>query len=230
MSTQSAKSNELLVYMIRRDTTCAECGDELWHGRFITLEEKGALCLSCADLDHLVFLPSGDAALTRRATKHSRLHAKVLQWSRTRKRYERQGVLVETEALQKAEEECLSDAEVRDKRREREAEKRAPLDQQYVTEFAGKIIELFPRCPVETADEIAQHACLKYSGRVGRSTAAKHFAPEAIILAVRAHVRHQYTPYDKLLFKGYERREARVMVSDKVDRILNACQGIPVDN
>jgi hypothetical protein len=25
------------------------------------------LCLSCADLDHLIYLPRGDAALTRRA-------------------------------------------------------------------------------------------------------------------------------------------------------------------
>ena len=60
--------------------------------------EKGALCLPCADLDHLVFLPSGDAALTRRAGKHSTLAAVVLKWSRARKRYERQGFLVEETA------------------------------------------------------------------------------------------------------------------------------------
>jgi hypothetical protein len=30
-------------------------------------EGQGALCLACADLDHLLFLPAGNAALTRRA-------------------------------------------------------------------------------------------------------------------------------------------------------------------
>ena len=66
----------------------------------ITLEkERGALCLECADLDHLEFLPSGDAALTRRASTHSRLKAVVVQFSRARRRYERQGVLIESEAL-----------------------------------------------------------------------------------------------------------------------------------
>lgn len=74
------------------------------------VENRGALCLSCADLDHLVFLPSGDAALTRRARKHSTLVAVVLKWSRARKRYERQGLLVEAQALEMAEKECLSNS------------------------------------------------------------------------------------------------------------------------
>jgi hypothetical protein len=43
-------------------------------------------------MDHLVFLPSGEAALTRRAKKASGLSAVVVRWSRTRKRYERQGL------------------------------------------------------------------------------------------------------------------------------------------
>jgi len=72
-------------------------------------KDKGALCLACADLDHLVFLPSGDTALTRRARKHSTLTAVVLKWSRARKRYERQGLLVEAGALEMAEEECSAD-------------------------------------------------------------------------------------------------------------------------
>ena len=71
---------------------------------------RGALCLTCADLDHLPFLPSGDAALTRRARKYSTLAAVVLKWSRGRTLYERQGALVEEQALQRAEAECLNDA------------------------------------------------------------------------------------------------------------------------
>ena len=55
--------------------------------------------MACADLDRLVFLPSGDAALTRRARKHSTLSPVVLRFSRARKRHERQGLLVEEDAL-----------------------------------------------------------------------------------------------------------------------------------
>ncbi|MEW2383027.1 hypothetical protein AB0873_13215 [Micromonospora sp. NPDC047707] len=35
--------------------------------------DAGTACLTCVDLDHLVFLPAGDAALTRRAKQASRL-------------------------------------------------------------------------------------------------------------------------------------------------------------
>ncbi len=216
------KPKELLVFIVRRDTKCAECGEELAHGSFITLEEKGALCLSCADLDHLEFLPSGDPAITRRAAKHSRLHAKVLEWSRSRKRYERQGILVEPKALQQAEEECLADGDIRQRRREREAERREVLDQQFIEEFARQILQVFPSCPAETAEKIAQHACLKYSGRVGRSASAKNFDYDAIVLAVRAHVRHCHTQYDDLLFRGYERFEARELVKHEVEELLAA--------
>jgi hypothetical protein len=80
--------------------------------------------MECADLDHLVFLGSGDAALTRRATKHSSLWAVVVRFSRSRGRYERQGVLVQPKALEKAKEECLADADLRAPRQERDAERR----------------------------------------------------------------------------------------------------------
>jgi len=66
-----------------------------------------AICLECADLNHLEYLPSGDAALTRRSKKYSKLTAVVLKWSKARKHYERQGLLVEVEALEKAEEKQL---------------------------------------------------------------------------------------------------------------------------
>ena len=88
---------DLKVFITTSDSSCSECGEQLGRHAWITLaENKGALCLSCADLDHLVFLPSGDAALTRRAGKYSTLSAVVLKWSRARKRYERQGLLVES--------------------------------------------------------------------------------------------------------------------------------------
>src|SRR5215510_15524339 len=115
MASQPNSTEELKIFISTRESTCGECGENLGSKAWITLvKEKGALCLACADLDHLVFLPSGDAALTRRAKKHSTLSAVVLKWSRARNRYERQGLMVEEQALEKAEEECLADSEGRD--------------------------------------------------------------------------------------------------------------------
>ena len=187
--------------------------------------DRGALCLTCADLDHLLFLSSGDAALTRRARQHSTLAAVVLKWSRARKRYERQGLLVEEHALARAEAECLNDAEARSRRREREAERRAELDAEFVTRFAQRIRELFPGCPSDRAEGIATHACQKYSGRVGRSAAAKCLDQDAVQLAVAAHVRHGETGYDALLARGIERWEARDHVRQDVDRVLRRWRG-----
>jgi hypothetical protein len=107
------------VFSIVRESTCAECGAELWKGSFLRMEKERPLCMACADLDHLMFLPSGDTALTRRARKHSTLDAVVVRFSRTRGRYERQGVLVEEAALEQAERECLADADVRERTRQR---------------------------------------------------------------------------------------------------------------
>ena len=71
------------------------------------MDDRGPLCMSCAGLAHLVLLSSGDAALTRRARKHSRLSAVLVRFGRARKRYERQGVLVEEAAIEQAEAECF---------------------------------------------------------------------------------------------------------------------------
>src|SRR6266446_4292955 len=145
---QGKGSQELKVFISNRESTCGECGENLGSKAWITLAgEKGALCLACADLDHLLFLPSGNVALTRRGRKHSTLVAVVLKWSRARKRYERQGLLVETQGLERAEEECFADNEVRERRREREAIRREDVDRQYVEQFASRVRELFPACP-----------------------------------------------------------------------------------
>jgi hypothetical protein len=221
----TAQSEKLKVFISSRDSSCGECGEELGRKAWITLAgERGALCLACADLDHLVFLPSGDAALTRRAQKHSTLAAVVLKWSQARKRYERQGVLVEESALARAEEECLADADARARRREREVERRAELDRDYVERFAQRVRALFPGCPAGRETAIAEHACRKYSGRVGRSAAAKRLDEEAVRLAVVAHARHAETRYDDLLARGYDRQEARAHVEDAVREVLRRWQ------
>jgi hypothetical protein len=215
-------SADLRVFISNRDSRCDDCGEDLGRRAMIFLAgDRGALCLSCADLDHLTFLPPGDAALTRRSRKYSTLAAVVLKWSRTRRQYERQGLLVEEQALQRAEAECLNDAEARARRRGRETERRAELDAEFVAQFAARIRELYPGCPTDRPDRIASQACQKYSGRVGRSAAAKRLDEDAVQRAVIAHVRHDETHYDELLAHGVERWDARDRVRGDVDRVLS---------
>ena len=120
------------------------------------MDDPGPLCMHCADLDHLVFLPSGDAALTRRARRASRLSAVVVRFSRARKRYERQGILVEEAALERAEAECHADEAVRARRREQEAARRAKQDVALQERIATAILEMFPRCPPARAQARCQ--------------------------------------------------------------------------
>ncbi|MCP4146176.1 MAG: DUF2293 domain-containing protein [bacterium] len=220
------ESLDLKVFITNRESVCDECKENLGKKAWIFLNRaKGALCLSCADLDHLVFLPSGDAALTRRSRKYSTLSAIVLKFSRARKRYERQGLLVEEVALEKAEQECLADSEARALSRQRAAVRREEIDRVYIKEFARRVLEVFPNCPKSRAGTIAQHACLKYSGRIGRSGSAKNFEEKAVCLAVRAHIRHRKTGYDELLMNGYERSTARDRVESKVRQVLTEWEG-----
>ena len=215
------------MFIIRRDTKCAECGEELGKGRWLRLENERPLCLACADLDHLEYLPRGAAALTRRATKYSPLRAVVVQWSRSRQHYERQGILVAAAAIRKAEEECLADAELRERRRQREAERRLEVDAAYEQAVAETIRAQFPGCPPEEAGQIAAWTCAKHSGRVGRSAAAKEFDPRALRLAVIAHIRHEHTRYDELLMEHNDRGHARAAVQSDIDRVLDRWQREP---
>ena len=216
---------EIVVFRVRRDTTCSECDTEIGRGSMVRLQDEKALCLECADLGSLEFLSRGDAAITRRSTRYSKLWAVVVEWSRTRKRYERQGILAEPEAIDQAYAECEADAELRERRRAREAERREWLDQDYVARFALAISNQFPAIPAGVETQIAEHACLKHSGRVGRSAAAKEFSADAIFLAVQAHVRHRHTDYDKLLFQYDNRSLAREQVRNKVDLVLEQWRG-----
>jgi len=216
----SSKSKELVVFSIIRDSTCAECGEELGKGRFLFLEGGRPLCLRCADLDHLAYLPSGDAALTRRAKKHSALSAVVVRFSRARSRYERQGVLVEESALERAEAECFEDADHRAARQERDKERRSQQDRDHILRLTAAIRELFPGCPEREAHAVAEHTGARGSGRVGRTVAARALEEDALTAAVVAAIRHRHTSYDELLMDGSSRGDARDKVRDDVDRVL----------
>jgi len=213
------RPQRIIVISPHRAWTCASCGDT---GDFLRMDKAGALCLDCADLGHLEFLPSGDAALTRRATKASRLSAVVVRWSARRNRYERQGILAEPAAIEQAAQECLSDADLRARRRTREQSRRADQDVHFRGEFAAAIRERFPGCPVDRAEAIALHAAARGSGRVGRSAAGRALDRDAVCLAVVASVRHVDTDYDALLMSGVDRESTRAHVYQRVEDVVNA--------
>jgi hypothetical protein len=215
---RQSRAPDLVVISPLKEWTCSSCGET---GDLLFMEDAGPLCLDCSDLAHLVFLPSGDAALTRRAKKASGLSAVVVRWSRSRKRYERQGILAEAEAIERAENECLSDAEVRARRRER-GQARADEDVRLAAELAAAIRALFPGCPVDRAEAIARHAATRGSGRIGRSAAGRVLDPDAVRLAVAASVRHVDTGYDRLLMSGVDRETARRQVRLRVEDVLSA--------
>jgi len=216
----SPNEQDLVVFSIVRDSKCSGCQEELWKGQFLTMEKGAPLCMKCADMDHLVFLGSGDAALSRRAKKHSKLWAVVVRFSRARKRYERQGLLVEEDALARAEEECLADSGLREARRIRDEERRLCEDEVLAREMEVRLKEMFPGCPSGEARSIAQHASIRGSGRVGRSAAGRNLEEEALRLAAIAFIRHRHTTYDDLLMNGMDRASARQSVWDKIEETL----------
>jgi hypothetical protein len=216
-----AAAKDMVVIEPLNEWTCTGCGGS---GSLLFMEDAGPLCMGCVDLDHLVFLPAGDAALSRRARKASRLSAVVVRFSRARRRYERQGILVEEAALRQAEARCLADDEARRRRRERDRERRAVLDVAFEARLTEAVVRLFPGCPAGRAEAIARHAAVRGSGRVGRSAAGRALDDHAVTLAVVASVRHEDTGYDELLMAGVPREEARARVRPDIDRVLAAWQ------
>jgi hypothetical protein len=211
---------ERVVFDIVRESQCSECGAELARGSFLFMDGGQPLCLPCADLDELEYLPRGDAAVTRRAAKYSPKTAVVVRFSRSRGRYERQGLLVDPDALKRAEEECTGDAAERAAMREVSARRRAAEDQKLVAAMADAIRALFPACPTKDAQAIAVHTATRGSGRVGRTAAGRELDPKALLLAVQAAVRHRHTDYDEMLGSGLDRELARARVRDRVEEIL----------
>jgi hypothetical protein len=218
LAEKQGRAPDLVVISPLKEWTCGECGGT---GDLLFMEGDGPLCLECADLDHLALLPAGDTALTRRAKKASGLAAVVVRFSRSRGRYERQGILVEEEALAQAEIAFLADEEARERRRLRQAEHRSVEDEAFQRSFGREVIRLFPGCPEERARAIAAHAGSRGSGRVGRSATGRALDPDAVTLAVVASVRHRDTGYDQLLMSGVPRAEARHQVRSDIQRVLD---------
>jgi hypothetical protein len=103
MAEKASRAPELVVIQpLNREWKCHRCGST---GDLLIMEGPGPACLRCLGLDDLEILAAGDALLTRRAKAKSAKYAVVVRFSRSRKRYERRGLLVEPQALAAAERE-----------------------------------------------------------------------------------------------------------------------------
>ncbi|MFB9266887.1 hypothetical protein ACFFWD_27620 [Bradyrhizobium erythrophlei] len=97
LAEKEGRAPELVVAQpLHAEWICHRCGGT---GDLLMMETPGPVCLRCVGLDDLKYLPAGDALLTRRAKAKSTRYAVVVRFSRTRRRYERQGLLVEPQAL-----------------------------------------------------------------------------------------------------------------------------------
>jgi hypothetical protein len=214
---QSRPPDLVVIWPLHQDWSCAECGRS---GGLLCMEGPGALCLRCAELDHLLYLPAGDAALTRRAKAAGGLRAVVVRFHRSRGRYERQGLLVEQAALEQAEAQCLGNEEARARRRAREQARREAWDETFERDLAREVLRLFPGCPEPRAAAIARDAAARGGGSVGPRAADGGLPSEAVAREVGAAVRRQDTRYEALRMAGVPRLDARAEVQPVVEAVL----------
>ena len=103
LAEKASRAPELVVVQpLNTEWKCHRCGGT---GDFLMMENPGPACLRCVGLGDLEYLPAGDALLTRRAKARSKRFAVVVRFSRSRRRYERQGILAEAESIVEAQRE-----------------------------------------------------------------------------------------------------------------------------
>jgi len=108
LAEKASRAPELVVIRpLNAAWTCYRCGGT---GDLLMMENPGPACLRCVGLDDLEFLSAGDALLTRRVKAKSARRAVVVRFSKSRRRYERQGLLVEPQALTEAQRELALQA------------------------------------------------------------------------------------------------------------------------
>jgi hypothetical protein len=97
LAEKASRAPDLVVIQpLNTEWTCHRCGGT---GDLLMMENPGPACLCCVGLDDLEYLSAGDAALTRRVKAKSTKYAVVVRFSRSRRRFERHGLLVEPQAL-----------------------------------------------------------------------------------------------------------------------------------
>lgn len=102
------KAKQEKVFQLNSAARCYNCDKKLEIGSIISLQkgrdESEVLCLDCSGLSTYTICPKGNAKLTQLAGKHSSKSYVIMRWSDLWKCYERLGILVEAEALEKARE------------------------------------------------------------------------------------------------------------------------------
>lgn len=183
-----------------------------------------------ARLEGHVFVARGEVALTRALL--ARGAVRVLEPGR-KGRLEQVGVATTPDALAKARAEVDATAEQREVARERSRERRAAQEVEFRAWFDAAVRRLFPSIPAADRTAIVAHACEVGSGRVGRVAAAKAHDDEPVVLAVRAHIRHEHTDYDdRLAAAGAgqpfgrcsrdDRKAARKAIAGELEAVVRA--------
>lgn len=194
------------VLAVERDADCRKCGAV--HDLLLR-DKAGGICVDCAGLGHLVFLPSGDAALTRHTTKAAPVSAVVMLPNMQRMRHERQGILTDQRTIELAAARCLADPP--------RPPGRGTVDEDLRRRIAEVISSEFPGCPVARADAIAFHAAVRGGGRRARGGTERS---ESVRRAVANSVRRVDTDYDDLSLTGLDRAEAQHRTQAQVDDVL----------
>lgn len=104
------KDKDPIVYALSRTSRCYNCDSKLIVNEIVTFkdneDEREVLCCKCAGLNELELLPGGNAKVTRLAKKYSKQRYVVMKWSELWKCYERQGLLLEKQAIAQARQEA----------------------------------------------------------------------------------------------------------------------------
>ncbi|KAJ5642449.1 hypothetical protein N7490_006449 [Penicillium lividum] len=166
--------------------------------------------------DDYVFVARGDVYITRHCRADTKTSNRIVYLVYDKAAKRTLGIRVPEEIHQKVSKLATLTAEKR-------ASAVKARDGTFVARGRELLRSEFPNMPSETLEVILNHAFLKGSGRVGR-TSMKTDKRKAS-LAVEAHIRHEHTPYDSLLDSGVERCEARDKVWPTVKAIKKTWEG-----
>ncbi|KAJ6111234.1 hypothetical protein N7486_003469 [Penicillium sp. IBT 16267x] len=166
--------------------------------------------------DDYVFVPKGDVYITRNCRTDTKTSNRVVYLVYDKAAKRTLGIRVPEETFKKVSKLATLTAEKR-------ASAVKVRDGTFITRGRELLRSEFPLMPDETLEIILDHAFLKGSGRVGRTSTTTD--KRKATLAVEAHIRHVHTPYETLLASGVERCEARERVWPAVKAMKKTWDG-----
>lgn len=162
-------------------------------------------------------VPTGDPFITRRLKQLSET-----VYVRMAKVYRKQpsrpvALLAPAKVVRAVLQEAERTAKTRGVSREKAAVRRDAKEEQGRENALAVLRSMLPGMPPREAEAVVERAFQVGSGRVGRSRSAE--LEEKLVLAVRAHIRHEHTQYDLFLAEGSDQRDARHAVRAHVDEV-----------